>query len=149
MERRSWIGIALLVLAAPSCANEDVDPIDDAACEKLLKEREPVDAIDWLKTPTASSKVHGGMSDEQALAFAVKLQELGTTGLVAFVGEPGKTRSSSPKVTNDEGMVALLPADARRRAAIFQLYAKQTRSIGYAPRADIGQRSLFIRWSPR
>ncbi len=148
-ERRWFLGFSLLVLIPPSCANDDVDPIDDAACEKLLKERESVDAIDWLKTPSASSKIHCAMSDEQALAIAVKLQELGATSLLAFVDEPGKTQSPNPKPMTDEGMVVRLPSDAKRRAAIFQLYAKQTRSVGYAPQADTGQSSLFIRWSPR
>jgi hypothetical protein len=39
-----------------------------------------------------------------------------------------------------------LPDDFVKRRALFELYARQLRSAGYAPRPDHGRKYLYFAW---
>jgi hypothetical protein len=137
--------LALALVPVASCADPPTDPVDDAACRKLLAAPESQDAYDWLKTSPLLKKP-GGMTTEQALALAHTFELAGAARLTAVrvraLGPPGAAAGEA-----SEGVVVTLPAEPAARLAIFRLYAKQLRNYGGTPRADAGQRFLYVPWT--
>jgi hypothetical protein len=148
-DRYRWPPLLLAALAAgpvASCADDPPDTVDDAACQTLLDDPESLDAFDWLNRASPLPKRPGSMTPEGALALAYRLDALGAVRVVAV----GMKRVKSGPEPRDEsrGVVVTLPADPAKRLGLFRLYEKQTRSAGYAPRADRGQKYLFVPWTP-
>ena len=138
--------MGFMILASISCGSPDTpDLLNDSTCARILEQLETHDAIDWLKAPTSSKDTTGGTSTETALALALKFQELGASRLTVHGGGSLKTEREDSSILVESGMVIQLPADPRQRLAIFRLYAKQNRSLGYAANGDQGQKYLFIR----
>lgn len=133
---------AVALVAGSSCANEAPDHFTDADGERIVGDPRSEDALEWLKAPTANSKLSGAMSDEQALALAYKFQQNGAVRMVVPSDDQKTTRP------NDRpGMIVELPADPAKRSALFRLYAKQVRNSGYAPQADRDQKYLYVPWA--
>jgi hypothetical protein len=134
----------MLVLALwqyiPAGCADATDPHDDARCERMFNDPGNVDAFEWLKAPSATPKHLGSLTNEQSLALAYELQKRGAQRINVVVWtdkQVGGTGEAS-------GFVVRLPDDPRQRLDLFRLYAKHVRLYGYAPRADTGQRYLFI-----
>jgi hypothetical protein len=134
----------MLVLALwqyiPAGCADATDPHDDARCERMVNDSGNVDAFEWLKAPSATPKRLGRLTNEQSLALAYELQKRGAQRINIVVWtekEVGGTGDAA-------GFVVRLPDDPWQRLDLFRLYAKHVRLYGYAPRADTGQRYLFI-----
>jgi hypothetical protein len=135
--------IALLATAAAvwlaACQAEKPLPLDDAACQRALDDPVSVEAQDWLRTSPGPNRL-GRLSTDEGLALAHELERRGAGRAVVVaprepVDEPGRAAA---------GLAVALPADPVRRRRVFDLYAKQVRAAGYAPKADEGQGCLFI-----
>jgi hypothetical protein len=129
--------------ALASCSDDPPFPFDDAACETAMKGPDAVNAIDWLKDPYGGPKRVGTLSNDEALALALKIQSLGVNKIVAVGIHPGATAEPSQAAM---GLVAALPPDLPNRRALFELQAGFARAAGYSPRADRGQKYLFFAW---
>jgi hypothetical protein len=148
MTARGWSmtpvasAIVAAVAAVPlaSCGSERPLPLDDSSCKRALDDPESVEALEWLKTPPGPNRL-GGLSTDEGLALAYRLQEVGAPRVVAV--KPRKLSTTEPGLTAD-GLAVELPADPVRRRRLFEVYAKQVRAAGYAPRADEGQGCLYI-----
>lgn len=149
MQRLLVILAGLLAVSLTSCGVDGTpDPADDAFCGSLLQQLENLDAIDVLKNPAARLPT-GGTTHEEALALCLRFQELGTERIIAFVEAPLKNVPYDSSFGYALGVVIQLPTDLKQRTAIFRLYAKNHRNVGYTPRADTGQKYLYIRWAGR
>ena len=123
----------------PSCS-DDSDPNDDAKCQSMSSNPANAEAFEWLKAPVPRPNRLEGLSNEASLALAYELQSRGVLKVVAAL-------STDPATTpwvDARGLVVQLPADPKNRMAVFNLYAKQVRLYGFTPRADTGQKFLFI-----
>jgi hypothetical protein len=135
---------AAVAVAVSACAEGTPDATDDAACKVLLDDPESLDAFDWLKAPSPLPKRPGTMSTDEALALAHRLEMAGAVRVVV-VGVR-KERSPVPRESST-GVVVTLPPDDEKRLAVFRLYAVSTRNDGKGPRADTGQKYLFVPWT--
>ena len=150
--------LAMLVLALAlwstvgSWSTGPLDTMDDPKCEALLNDPESVDAIEWLKTPTEQPRRVGSMTVDEALGLAYKLQELGATRITANRLDPiVRSSEGNPEKTStgqeSRGVVLQLPENPAQRLALFHLYAKLVSNAGQTPRADVGQKYLFVPWT--
>lgn len=129
-----------------SCGGEPTDPIDDAECATMLNDPDNADALDWLKAPSPVPRRAGRLSVDEALALVHKYDSRGAVRLIAF----NNVKLGPPAVKKpylySHGLLIQLPDDPARRYAVFTLYAEQVRDNGFAPRADTGQKYLFVHW---
>lgn len=138
---RPLSGCVVLGIAAAlsACADDPIDPHDDAFCRRALEDPESVDVFEWLKDPHGGPKRLGSLSNEQSLSLAHQIEFHGGSRIRAV----NIFRSSTPEPQQlAEGFVALLPEDPEKRRSLFELYAKVARSAGLSPRADRGQQWL-------
>jgi len=144
---RHTILVPSILMFVTACSQVPPDQMNSDACQQMLSQLENYDAIEWLKTPSAQPRLHGRMSDEEALALALRFQQLGADRLIALAKGPVNNKiPNDPSFSKDMGMLVQVPLDPKPRMGIFQLYAKHCQSIGIAPNADTGQRFLYIRW---
>ena len=147
MNRRPLRALALLMpLAAvvAACAAEPVDTATDATCAALLRDPDSLDANDWLKAASPLPKHPGTMTPDDALGLVSRLVFAGAPRIVA--AQVKKVRAPVPGEFS-RGAVVTLPDDPAQRLAIFRLYATQVRAQGQTPRADSGQKYLYVPWS--
>ncbi|GAC1464382.1 MAG: hypothetical protein NVSMB9_02990 [Isosphaeraceae bacterium] len=136
-----FYGFLMAATCLASCGKEPLDPFDQPSCESALNDPESIDAIDWLKTPSRHLKQVAGTSTSESLAFAETLAARGARRIVAV---RVRVVSESPPLQHAEGLIIELPDEPGLRLALFRLYAQQTRAAGFSPRADTGQKYLFI-----
>lgn len=135
-----------------SWSTGSIDRMDDPMCEALLNDPESVDAIEWLKTPSRRPHRVGTMTVDEALGLAYKLQELGATRITTDrLDQRVRSREGNPNRPSTEqesrGLVFHLPENPAQRLALFHLYAKLVSNAGKTPRADVGQKYLFVPWT--
>jgi hypothetical protein len=127
-------------LAPASSSGRGRSEAHDAACRRALDDPEAVEAQEWLRTPPGPNRL-GRLSTNEGLALLDRLQEHGSARVVVV----GLHRAARPDAGQSaDGLAVALPSDPVRRRLVFDLYAKQVRAAGYAPRADDGQGCLFI-----
>jgi hypothetical protein len=147
------IGLVLaLLLIAPvlwltlvSWTASPIDTMDDPKCEAILNDPESVDAIEWLKTPTAQPRIVGSMAVDDALALAYKLQQSGASRITA--DRKAHDPATAPTREESRGIVIQIPEGPQQRLELFRLYAKLLRNAGVTPNADNGQKYLFVPWN--
>lgn len=128
-------------VVAFGCSGEGLERYDDAFCRAALKNPARAEAMEWLRISSNEAKHLGTMSVDQSLAFVHRLDSAGARRLTVVGLEP---RSAS----SDLALVVELPSDPNSRLAVFQLYAKQVRSLGFPPMADFGQSYLYLPTQP-
>lgn len=142
--QKSLAAVFAIVLSA--CGpNETRDSFDDAHCQAALNSPDSLDAFDWFKNPSGGPKRLGSLSTDQGLALAHELENRGATRVVA--GYVRSVPTPEPHQLAD-GLVVSLPDDPVKRHSLFQLYAQQLRASGIVPRADSGQKYLFLTAKP-
>jgi hypothetical protein len=117
------------------------DSFDDAFCEKLVKDPESVDVLDWLKDPFGGPKRLGALSTDEGLAFAHQL--IGFDPKRILVANVHTVKAPDP-YQYAEGLVVELPDDRAKRRGLFERAARVVRSNGYRPQADRDQRFLYL-----
>ena len=119
---------------------------DDSLPSRLLKTGHPTAALEWLGradgvirtlgelTPVASLSLVQAFQNAGGVVFAVKVERSVRPGL-----HDDETRE------NTGHLVVQVPSEPSRRAKIFQLEAKQSKSVGYEPTRDFGQGLLHVK----
>lgn len=135
---RRLLGLCLasLALTWPSCA-EPTDSSDDALCLRLIQVPDSFEAVEWLKTPSATPKQPGGLSTVDALALVSRLDQAGAV----------RSTAVGIRESDSSGIVVELPADPSKRLAVFRLCDKLARVGGLAGQRDLGQRYLHVPWT--
>lgn len=132
---------ALAACALASCVADRTVDVDDPACEAALKGADAVDAFAWFKDPYGGPKRLGDWTNDQGLAFAHQLEIRGAKRVVAV----GVTRATGADGhERARGLVVELPGEPDKRLAVFRACAGALRDRGYSPRADRGQKFLYL-----
>ena len=126
---------AMLPLERAKCLLESAEDEPDEGTRTSMVGEAKVAFDNFLATSANHPR-----ASEASLALAYELQSRGALKVVAAL-------STDPATTpwvDARGLVVQLPADPKKRLAVFNLYAKQVRLYGFTPRADTGQKFLFI-----
>ena len=138
-------GCRVLVFVASAvafgCSEESLERYDDTLCRAALKGPGTAEAMEWLRISSNEPKHLGSLSVDESLAFVHQLDFAGARR-VMVVGIGTQSRPS------DLALVIELSSDPKQRLAVFELYAKAVRRVGYKPMADLGQAFLYLPTPP-
>ena len=129
--------VFLLAAVAFGCSDEGLERYDDSFCREALGKPGSVDAMEWLRISSSEPKHFGSFNADESLALVDRFDFAGAKR-VSVVGTGLETQAS------DLALIVELPADPRRRLAVFEFYAKQVRNLGFRPMADLGQTYLYL-----
>ena len=106
------------------------------------------EAANWITTngnfaPFASNQFS---SRKQAVEFVRNLYRLGATKIyvVNIMDDPEHIHYEGGPYA--DALYVYLPADITKRAALFEVEAREARAEGFEPTKDEGQRRLFFWW---
>jgi hypothetical protein len=117
------------------------DSFDDAYCEKLTRDPENVDVLEWLKDPFGGQKRMGSLSTDEGLSFVHQLVAYDPKRILAVNVHTVKVPEPYQYT---EGLVVELPEDRSKRRGLFERYARFVRNAGYRPQPDQDQKFLFL-----
>jgi hypothetical protein len=109
----------------------------DAFCTTLMSRGERADAVEWVKSPKHTL---GEMSHKASRALVSRLLAQGCARIFAC-----EIQAYPDGGANTAHLVAELPQEGERRAALFGALARLARRHGYARDRDDGQRYAYVK----
>jgi hypothetical protein len=118
----------------------------DDLTARLLAHPTAVEARAWLTRTDGIVRTFGESdSPEQCIAFVAQLYDAGAVAVIATEIDTYERQglAATERFQNTGHLIIKLPADASRRAGVFQLHAQIVAGLGFDPMPDVGQEYLY------